>query len=273
MCQQINSKWLTCLMISVILFLACPASFSSESDGKLAQQLARIRSQNKGEGTDWGKLEAECLTLIQDHNSPEEKGKIYATIALIYAEKGWSSSEDIRIPKALKFCKKALDYPLEATTACKMYGGWADSLMVEYWEHAEEEFVKLRREAIVPCLTGLKLALDNKAPKKLPPPPAVHVYTISPSSPDYEKLMNKYKQELAARKKWEFESQLYFQRKALTQRYVSLYSHKPYDIEELQHFADQILKDHPDVVEELLTEVKGKIAEKAKNSAPNQGSN
>ena len=263
MCQQINSKWLTCLMVPVILFLVCPAGFSSESDGKLAQQLARIRSQNKGEGTDWGKLEAECLTLVQDHNSPEEKGKIYATIALIYAEKGYSSREDVRIPKALKYCKKALQYPLDVRTACEMYGRWTGSLMVTYWSYPEEEFVKLRQEAIIPCLTGLRLALDHNAPKEYPKtPPPVGKY----DSPDDEELMKKHKQELAARKKWEFESELYFQRKVLTQICVSLYSHKPYNTDELKNFAEQILKNYDDAVKELLAQVGAQIAQKAQNS-------
>jgi len=191
--------------------------------------------KNKGEGTDWAKLEAECLKLVKDHNSPGESGKIYATIALIYSEKGYSSSEDLRIPKALKYCKKALEYPLEVTTACRMYGRWADSLMVTYWSYPEEEFVKRRREAIVLCLTGLKLALDNKAPKEYPKAPPVGKYHIHPEKgPIYEEAVRKHKQQLAARKKWELENKLYFQRKALTHRCVSLYSHKPYDTDELK---------------------------------------
>lgn len=235
-----------------------------EVDERLNNRLAAIRSQNKGEGTDWAKLEAECLKLVEDHNSPPEKGKTYATIALIYAEKGYSSSKDVRIPKSIKYCKEALEYPLEVTTACEMYVRWAGSLIVTYWSHPEEEFIKVRQEAIVPCLTGLRLALDNKAPKEYPkaPPPVGKYDTHRGKGPIYEETVRKHKQQLAAHKKWQFQERLYFQRKALTQICVSLYSHTPYNTDELKSFAKKILKDHNVVVEELIAEVKAKIAQK-----------
>lgn len=257
----------------VFIIIVCFAFLEGSSmkvDEQLNQRLATIHVKNKGEGTDWAKLEAECLKLVKDHNSPGESGKIYATIALIYSEKGYSSSEDLRIPKALKYCKKALEYPLEVTTACRMYGRWADSLMVTYWSYPEEEFVKRRREAIVLCLTGLKLALDNKAPKEYPKAPPVGKYHIHPEKgPIYEEAVRKHKQQLAARKKWELENKLYFQRKALTHRCVSLYSHKPYDTDELKCLANVILIKYDDVVQELLAEVEGEIARKEEHGVSN----
>lgn len=260
-------------MIIFIICVACLRGFSMEANEQLSQRLAAIRSQNKGEGTDWGKLEAECLKLVQDHNSPEEKGKIYATIARIYAEKGYCSREDVRIPKALEYSKKALQYPLEVTTACGMYGRWTGSLMVTYWSYPEEEFIKVRQEAIVPCLIGLKLALDNKAPKEYPEaPPPLGKYDIHPEKgPIYEEAVRKQKQQLAARKKWQFEAELYHQRKALTQICVSLYSHKPYATDELKSLAQKILKNYDAVVNELVAEVEAEIARIEERTVSNQG--
>jgi len=257
-------KWLEGMRVLTI-FIALAGGFfmkdvSNAGEEQLNQRLAAISSQNKGVG-DWGKLEAECLNLLKEYESPEDKGKIYAAIALTYSKSGYSSREDIRIPKSIKYCKKALQYPLEVTTACEMYGRWTGALMVKYWDSEKEEFVKRRQEAIVPCLTGLKLALDNKAPKKRQPPPAVGIYHISPSSPHYQKVMKKYKEELAARKKWEFENKLYNSRRALTQSCVSLYSHEPYDTDELEQLASEILKDD-EAIREILAEVRSKISPK-----------
>lgn len=256
-------KWTAGVVVFIMCF-GCLEGFSMVSEEELNQRLATIRTKNKGEGSDWGKLEAECLKLVQDHNSPVQKGQIYTTIAFIYSEKGYSSPNDVRIPKALEYSKKALEYPLEVTTACEMYSRWAGSLMVQYWERTEGEFVKIRQEAIVPCLTGLKLALDNKAPKKRQTLPIINLFDYDgpETDPVYQEMLKKHKEQVANYKKVKVQNELYMQRKVLTQRCISLYSHKPYATDELRRLAQEILKNHFDVVEELVTEVEAKIAQK-----------
>ncbi|MDH4239907.1 MAG: hypothetical protein OEW48_10115, partial [Phycisphaerae bacterium] len=238
-----------------------------ESQELLKQQLARIRAKNIGKGTNWEKLETECLALIKDYNSPPDKGRIYATIARIYAEKSYSSSsEDVRIPKAIKYCKKALQHPLEATTACEMYGSWAGALMVKYFNCAESEFVKRRREAIIPCLTGLKLALDNKAPKERQKVPPVDILNFHgpKTHPIYQKLLKEHNEQLAKHRKAMLLNELYFQRWALTRICATLYSRKPYDIDELKSYADKVLKKYKEDVNHLIVEVQAEIAKKEK---------
>jgi hypothetical protein len=241
-----------------------------EADEQLNQRLGAIRGQKReiGKWADWEKLEVQCLELIKDHNSPAEKGKIYTEIARIYSEAGYSSSKDVRIPKTIKYCKEALKYPLEVTAACKIHGGLVDAMMSGYRNRTEEEFVKIRQEAIVSCLTGLRLALDNNAPKEYPKaPPPVGKY----DNPNDEELMNKHKQELAAHKKWQFLEELYFQRKAFTQRCVTIYSHKPYATDELNRITEKILKGYEGVATELITGVEAEIARIEKSSVPDQG--
>jgi len=254
-------------IFAYLVFISSSEASSIESQERLKQQLARIRSKNIGRGTNWEKLETECLALIKDNNSPPNKGRIYATIALIYAEKGYSSSsEDVRIPKAIKYCKKALQHPLEATTACEMYGRWAGALMVKYFNSAGSEFVKRRREAIIPCLTGLKLALDNKAPKKRQKLPPVNMLSFHgrKNHPIYKKLFKEHKEQLAKRRKAELQNELYWQRWALTRRCATLYSRKPYNMDELKSYADKALKKYKEDVNDLIAEVQAEIAKKEK---------
>jgi hypothetical protein len=259
--KYVKFRWLTGMIIFIIC-VACLIGFSMEEHEELNQRLGAIRSQKRqlGEWADWGKVEAQCLELIKDYNSPGERGKIYTTIASIYSQEGWHfASEDPRIPKAIKYCKEALKYPLEVTAACEMHGRLAGAMLVKYRNSTEEEFVKIRQEAIVSCLTGLRLALDHNAPKDHPePPPPVGKY----DSPDDQELMNKHKQQLAARKEWQFLEKLYFQRKALTQRCLSFYSHKPYATDEFKLTAEKILKEHEGVAKELVAEVQAEIARK-----------
>ena len=258
------------LLTGIFAYLVCISSSqasSIESQERLKQQLARIRSKNRGKGTNWEKLETECLALIKDYNSPPDKGRIYATIARIYAEKGYSSSsEDVRIPNAIKYSKKALQHPLEEITACEMYGRWAGALIVKYSKSAESEFVKRRREAIIPCLTGLKLALDNKAPKKRKKVPPVDMLSFHgpKTHPIYQKLLKEHNEQLAKRRKAMLLNELYFQRWALTRICATLYSRKPYNMDELKSYADKALKNYKEDVNDLIAEVQAEITKKEK---------
>jgi len=267
-------KWLAVAIIFTICF-ACLDGFSAEADEELDQRLGAIRSQKRelGKWADWEKQEAQILELIKDYNSPAEKGKIYTTIARIYSREGYFSSEDVRIPKAIKYCKEALQYPLEVTAACEMHGSIADAMLIRYRNRTKEEFVKIRQEAIVHCLTGLKLTLDNKAPKEHPESPGrMRVPHVHPEKgPIYEEAMRKYKEQLAAHEKWRFLEKLYFLRKGLIQECVSFYSHKPYATDELNRIAEKILKGHEDVAKKLIAEVEAEIARIEKGSVPDQG--
>jgi len=243
----------------IIILPGCGISTGVKED-ELCDRLAKIHGQSKG--TDFEnleKLETECLRLLKEYDSPEHKGKIYATIAFIYSESGFWI-KNIQLPKTIEYCKKALQYPLAPLTACAIYGKWTDALMCRYWSYPKEEFVKRRREATVLCLTGLKLALDNNAPKEMPEgPPMVSKYECPTDSPEYQEILREHEEQLRARRRWEIETELYFQRGALTQRCVSLYTHEPYATDELRRLAGEILKGYDAVVEEILTEVEAKI--------------
>jgi hypothetical protein len=263
-------KWLAVAIILTICF-ACFQGFSVDAGDQLSERLGVIRSQKRelGKWADWEKQEAQFLELIKDYNSPAGKGKIYTTIARLYSQEGYRfQSEDPRIPKAIKYCREALKYPLEVTAACEMHGRLTGAMMVRYLNRPEEEFVKIRQEAITYCLTGLKLALDCNAPKEYPMAPGPVGKFDNPGD---KELVNKHKQELAAHRKWQFLENLYFQRKALTQRCVTLYSHKPYATDELKLTAEKILKGHEGVANELLGEVEAEIARIEKGSVPDQG--
>jgi len=209
-------------LIAILIIAACigcskaPSVKPAEKPEKaeeLEKELAPIRSRNVGKGTDWGKLERECLDLIGDFNSPANLGRIYATIARIYSEKGYTSSE-VQIPKVIEYSKKALEYPLDVPTQCHMYGRWGGALMAQGLRGPEEDRVLMRRKAIVPVLRGLKLALDQKAPKEIQEVPAVDMFDFSgpESHPSYQKMLKEHEEQVAARKKADLLNTLYSER-------------------------------------------------------------
>jgi hypothetical protein len=238
----------------------------------LEHQLKSIAAKDKGEGTDVKKLENECLALLNKHNSPEEKGKIYSKIAIMYAGKGFSSPNDKRIQKTAQYCKKALEQPLDPVTAAEIYSRLVESQLAYKMTYGsscpEQEFVKARQEAIINCLTGLKIVLDNNAPADQPGPPMASgsFFTFSgdnPNDPAYKKDMEEHRkknqQSQAARQKWNSDQELYFLRQSLMGQCVTLYSHKPYNTSELERYARDMLKGHDDAIDEIIAKVNERI--------------
>jgi len=234
------------------------------------KQLLRIR--NKSVSTDtleeralW---EENCLELIKDHNSPAEKGIIYATVTLLYARSGLTlpNQKETRFAKTFQYGKKAIEHPIpDVLISCEVHGRLAGAMFVKAREGPQERFAESRREAIVICLKGLKLALDNKAPKERPdpPPPMFVPHMITPNKgAKYQEAMAKYKKQLAQWKKFRHLSRLHNQRSTLTHRSVIMYSVKQYDTEELREYATQILGGYEDVVNDLVGQVQKRISEK-----------
>ncbi len=268
----VSFNWVTAVLV-IAACIGCSKAPSvkpaekAEKVEELKKKLAAIRSQNVGKGTDWAKLEGECLELIKDFNSPANLGKIYATIVRIYSDTGFTS-RDVQLPKTIEYAKKALEYPLDVPTKCHMYGKWAGALIAKALHGPEEDMIEIRREAIVPILRGFKLALDNKAPKEMQEPLGVDLFTLigDINSPANQNLLRKHKEQLAARKKVDLLNTLSLERWAFTQKCITLYSQKPYDTAELIDLASKILPKHKDVVDELVAEVKASIAQKEESN-------
>jgi hypothetical protein len=259
MCNN-DFRLLVCMAITMSVLIS--TGFSAETNEPndpneiLQQRLDKIIGGNKGEISGLDKLETDCLALLDDYKSPAQKGKIYAQIAVTYSQHRFTLKNNGGIPiaKSIEYSKKALDLPLDVITSCEMYGTLASSMVAES-SKSEDQFVELRREAIVFCLKGLKLALDNNAPDVFPSVPAVGIYHISPKSPNYERMMKKHQEEVNARKKWEFEYQLYMQRQDLVGLCRAMYLHKPYNLNEFQQFSQTILKDHTKVSDDIASEI------------------
>ncbi len=234
----------------------------------LEQTLARIRSGNMGAGTDRGRLEEECLKLLEEYESRADKGKIYTAIAYIYSSKGYAPlAEDIiqQALKAAEYCEKALQYPLEVIDACRMNIYWADALKIVNYDSAGDTFAAARREIVMPYLAGLKLVLANQTATERQPPPPVNLYDHSGSEDDpvYKEMVEKHKAEVAERKRVMLQNRLIRYRSVVTQGIVHLYSRKPYATDELRQFAGKVLKDR-EAIREIIAEVETEIGQKAK---------
>lgn len=234
-------------------------NIANGEENSLDQFLETIRNKNLGVGTDWIKLEKECLNLLKKYELPEDKGKIYATVAFIYSEKGYDLlNRNINImeqvSKVVEYCEKALEYPLEIDTACWLYLHLTDALQIKYQDFVGQEFAAARKEIIVPCFKGLKLVLDNQTTQEIEEVPAVGKYDIieSPADPESQKLIKKHNEEIANRKNVMLQNELIRFREAFIQKCISLYSQELLSADEFKRLAEKYLSNHTDVIKELL---------------------
>jgi len=255
-------------VVMVIFSLGLPCVACGDLDENFEKQLLRIR--NKSVSTDtleeralW---EENCLKLIKDHNSPTEKGMIYATVTLLYARKGLTlpNEKETRFAKIFGYGKKAIEHPIpDVLISCEVHGRLAGAMFVKAREGPRERFAEGRREAIVTCLKGLKVALDNKAPRERPdfPPPMFVPHIITPNKgPKYQEAMAKYRKQLAEWERFRYLCKLYNERHALTSQCVTFYSEKPYDTEELREYAQKILAGYEDVVNDVVGQLEKRIS-------------
>lgn len=231
-------------------------SFSMEQNDPnevLYNRLAEITSINTGKAAECIQIENDCLALIKDFDSEAQKGIIYAEIAKACSDKGFALRNDIRVAKTFEYCQKALDYPLDAITRCEMYSRLADSMISGSLELPPDQFVKLRQEAVVACLKGLRIAFDNNAPDAFPRLPTIDLHVA-----DRKKVKEQYNARFETRRKWELECNFFFARFALTELCVTLYSHKPYNIDEFRQLGQKYLIGHTEEIDELTNIIQGK---------------
>jgi hypothetical protein len=230
-------------------FVNCSANDVSDFDRK----LRAFRYTEWKDDTDSATLEAECLGLIVDHNTPLEKGKIYATMAFIYSDRGYGPDDASYIAtQALRYSMKALEYPLDPLTACYMYVRGSDALVAQSRGDPNRTFVEAREQAVDLCLKGLKLALDNNAPKEYPPSPGPATNIGLAPGLLIERMIELNKRQIEAREKWLYETEFSGLRQGLFRRCLSLYAHKPYDREKFWNKALKTLKGHEQTAAELI---------------------
>ena len=250
-------SWVVFVCVMLICFINCSANEVSDFD----RQLRAIRYAERKDGTNPAILETECLNLIANHKSPADKGKIYSTIALIYSDRGYGPDDDPNIAaKAFQYSMKALEYPLEPLAACNMYTRAADAIVVHSSRDPNMLIADVREEAFDLCLKGLKIALDNEAPKEYPKPPeAVGKISKGPGTP-LEQVLRWQNHQVEAREKWLYEIEFCGLRQGLFQRCISLSSRRTNDQDQFEKKVRQILKVYQETADELIAAFHVQIA-------------
>ena len=233
--------------------LVCFAYCSAGEISNLDPRLRTFRYSVRNDDMNLAILETECLTLIPDHNAPSDKGKIYAAMAFIYSDRGYGPDDDPNMAaQAFRYAVKALEYPLDPLTACYMHARASDALVAQFRSDPNKPFREAREQAADLCLKGLKLALDNNAPKEYPNAPAAFSSINIELGTPLQRMIKLHNRQIEARGKWLYETEFSGLRQALFKRCLSLYPHKPHDREAFRNKVQKILKGHDQTAAELI---------------------
>ena len=241
------------IAVFVHIFWIGLANGSTDEILNLDRRFRAIRYAATNVHSELAELESECLNLIPDHNSPADKGKIYATMAFLYSDRGYGPDDDPNMAgKAYQYSMMALDYPLEPMTACYMYSRGSDAIVARLSHDPNTPIVGGRETAIDLCLKGLKHALDNEAPNECQKSPGpLRRYGVAPGAP-LRRFTQWNNPQIEARERWLYETEFCGLRRGLFDRCLSLYSHQPYDRDTFESKVRQTLKGYDQTAGELI---------------------
>lgn len=254
-----------CLLL--LLLLNIPITYADELQKK-CEDISSQRSKYMEVQSDGGivyhlePVEKLFLNLLDEYSSESDKGRIYFTLTDLYCQCGLTDPDS-----AIKYAKKALEFPLDGLDKIRAYIAIGDALQVKNIYVIETDRERIRKEIVLPYLEGINFAVDEKIPmESVPVPHGGHRFCVSTSSDDEEtkkrvaKLYADNAAQMAAWKKAQYINSMVEHRDVCINQTVFLYSKKPYATDELKGLAGGIIKDET-VVEKIIKKVNEKIKE------------
>lgn len=207
-------------------------------------------------------LETEFKALLEKHEAPEDKALIYAELAYTWAQTGM-----LRPEKTIEYSKKALWGQLTDPLArMRLYVYWGDAIQLSRGPVRGKELAEVRKEAVIPYLTGLKEMLKQDLPEAKPEIPIMTILNDDGprDSPEHARVEAQNKAAMLAR--WQCD--MIDRRETLIGQIVYMYSRSPFATEELQALATDVVG-NAKMVDKIVSRVKAKIEErKAAEASP-----
>ena len=127
---------------------------SGEEDVTLGQLLYEINSLRAGARTPFAEARKRTDSLLRQYPSPKDQALIYYTLAGVYAQSGFAMQKDVA-----GLAEKALALGLDPQRAMAAYRHWGNAIQMVDGGIRVTAFAKVRRQAVVPYLSAVKVAL------------------------------------------------------------------------------------------------------------------
>ena len=241
---------------TIALFDPCSGA---EDEAALRERIYAILREHWGKDLPQG--EAECLKLLKDFRSAENKAFIYSKLAAAYAVGG--APEPLSCQKTAEYCQKALSCPLPTYRKLLMFSYWAGSLVIKSRDLTGEGFLEARRKAAEIFLRGLQVVAAEQRPREewdvdIVPwqlCPELHdVFLDGAVGIDEEKVRRVEAAQRAKLHERRLQQLLLRTRKGFIRRCVSLYSRPPAARHELEQMGRSLLGES-DILKEILSQL------------------
>lgn len=229
----------------LLFFLFCLCAGNTMAD-ELAKKFSEINDQRKGFDTSTAKLERQFLNLLNEYKNPADVARIYVEMLQMYCDSGYTDPSS-----AVKYAQIAIGKTNDPELQSRIYSQWGHALLVKNGDLTSPKLAEARKEIIIPYLKAIKIALDLHVPEgEVPPPEGTNIrrhYTGPADSPEWKKMQDeaqKLEIELKKIAKLNFirEKRIWAEKGIAT-----IYSRKPYAMDELRHIAADFLKNDPEV--------------------------
>jgi hypothetical protein len=250
-----------CIAVS---FLFCVGMAQA---GTLEEELYKVDQLRSGRTTPFDKVESRCAELLQIYKDPNDQAKIYFELAQVEGQSGMQHPD-----KLIGYIEKGLSLPLDPVKRARLYIYWGDLLMVSHPGAHGKDLAVARKEATMPYLNGLKDMLQHDLPEAKPKLPGVMV--INSSVPDdpkgkqqYQAMLLEQQKRLEAYEKAKFQEQMIEYRDVMNDQIASMYSRLPFDTNNLETLAKDVLKDDV-AVNRLMAKVRARVQERVDALGP-----
>lgn len=249
------------LVVLLSLFASRCSDLAAE-DSKLDQQIREIRSNNSSDPQVLAQNEKRVLDLLAEQRTPEEKGELYAALASLHSEQGYDSAPAVmkkQASKTIGYCKNALQYPLDEVSACRLCCNWTSAAQILCMDLQGDALVAARREALKPCLEGLKMVLRHLTVKEDQALPQVEAFMVDapPNSPVLAALLERNQAQWEERHKVQAQNELLRLRGVFISQCTVICADEPEAMDEFLRLAIEKLQDTL-----VVQEIGGKIQER-----------
>jgi hypothetical protein len=201
----------------------------------LRAELSRLDAMRRGTGTDFAKVDEIGRTLLQKYAGPKERGQIYYWLAHLHAQSGLVHPE-----RVMEYARNALEQPLEALQVPRLYVYWGDAIQVS---RAKDPPAERRKWSAVIYLAGLREVLEYSLPARAPELPAIkRVLVRNGRGGIDEEARRRQAEQVAARRKAEFQRDMVQHRDILVGQLAGLYQQGFVAPDELRQLAAGVLR-------------------------------
>lgn len=183
-----------------LLFLSAISINSAHAQAQsLQRRISEIKEKNDKQCLPLAVCEKEYLKLLENYESPKDRGEVFSVIARMYARDLAANTSNV-----VRYCEEALEYPLDVAQSAQLHIYVGNVREIESRHAGDRKANMLKRQAVASYLKGLGIVMENLKVESLEHlvtevgQPRVDTVTVPENDPSYEDLKKRHDEQVAA---------------------------------------------------------------------------